>query len=338
MQIERRVLVTGASSGIGRDTAVKLSQLGWIVFGAARRTQMLETLRAEAGEHFHPIHLDVNDAASIARAADEIHARTAGYGVDAVVNNAGIAIAGALAEATDDDLRAQFETNVFGLMAVTRALLPNMIKRRSGRIVNVSSSGGLMSLPFVGGYHATKFAVEALSDALRWELSPFDVRVSLIEPGPIRTEFADKLVAATKTRNGEASVYHPVLARADAIKAWAERRMQGPEVVTRDIVHALTAAAPSSVLPATSSRARDRAVPVHAYAHQRLDRDEDDRPHTATAGRLTSGDAHVAERVITERRWPGTPAVGRRLVLGAVSTSSCASATPSAWEPRACQA
>jgi short-subunit dehydrogenase len=235
----KRVLITGASAGIGRDAARTCAKLGFDVYAGARRTLALEALKAEVGDRLHPIALDVNDASSIERARALILERTGGYGVDGVVNNAGIAVAGLLAEVTDVDMRAQFETNVFGLMAVTRAFLPEMMARRSGRIVNVSSSGGLVSLPFVGVYHATKFAVEALSDALRWELHPFDVRVSVIEPGPIRTEFGDKLVASTD-RVLPGSPYAPIFLDIDRMKAFAESQMSGPEVVTRDIVHALT--------------------------------------------------------------------------------------------------
>jgi short-subunit dehydrogenase len=118
-----------------------------------------------------------------------------------------------------------------------------MMARRSGRVINVSSSGGLVSLPFVGVYHATKFALEALSDTLRWELRPFGVRVSIIEPGPIRTEFGDKLVSSTD-RIPPGSPYAPLFADIGGIKAFAENRMSGPEVVTRDILHALTSRRP----------------------------------------------------------------------------------------------
>jgi NAD(P)-dependent dehydrogenase (short-subunit alcohol dehydrogenase family) len=234
-----RVLITGASAGIGRDAALTCAKLGFEVFAAARRAKALDALREEAGANLHPVELDVNDAASIERARAAILDLTGGYGIDGLVNNAGIAIAGALAEVTDSDMRAQFETNVFGLMAVTRAFLPAMMQRRRGRIVNVSSSGGLVSLPFVGAYHATKFAVEALSDALRWELRPFGIRVSVIEPGPIRTEFGDKLVGSAD-RILPGSPYAPLFTDIDRLKAFAEARMSGPAVVTRDIVHALS--------------------------------------------------------------------------------------------------
>jgi NADP-dependent 3-hydroxy acid dehydrogenase YdfG len=243
MEGRRRVLVTGASAGIGRHAALALSQRGFVVYAGARRVAALESLAREAGAGLVPVALDVNDATSIAEVAARILDETGGHGVDALVNNAGIAIAGPLADATDADIRAQFETNVFGVMAITRALLPQMIARRSGRIVMISSSGGQMSLPLVGVYHATKFALEALSDAYRWELHPFDIRVSIIEPGPIRTEFGDKL-AASQDRIGATSVYAPLLEHLDRVQRFAEARMHGPEIVTRDIVHALTARRP----------------------------------------------------------------------------------------------
>ncbi len=239
----KRVLVTGASAGIGRHVALALAKDGWQVFAAARRIERLRDLEREAGESLRPIALDVNDAGSIAAAAQQVFDATDGYGVDGLVNNAGIALAGALANVSDQDLRLQFETNVFGLMAVTRAFLPKMMERRRGRIVNVSSSGGQVSLPLVGVYHATKFALEALSDTLRWELRPFGIRVSVIAPGPIRTEFGDKLLSSV-SHAPAGSPYEPIFRRADDIREFAERRMQDPEVVTRDILHALSARRP----------------------------------------------------------------------------------------------
>jgi short-subunit dehydrogenase len=134
--------------------------------------------------------LDVTSATSLAVAT--LERRTKGYGIDVLVNNAGYGLVGPLETIDDADLRAQFDTNVFGLMAVTRAFLPAMRDRRAGRIINVSSVGGRMTFPLMGAYHASKYALEALSDALRLELLPMGVHVSLIEPGPIRTEFNDR--------------------------------------------------------------------------------------------------------------------------------------------------
>ena len=165
------ILVTGASSGIGRDTALALAASGFHVIAAARRVAALEALRdaAPAGT-ITPLRLDLDDAASIAEAVTAVDRLTSGRGIDALVNNAGYATAGALVDLSDADLRAQFETNVFGLMALTRALAPAMIERGRGRIVNVSSVSGRVPAPVLGAYHASKYALEALSDALRMEL------------------------------------------------------------------------------------------------------------------------------------------------------------------------
>lgn len=239
----RRVLVTGASSGIGQHVARALVGSGWLVFAGARRADRLAALQAELGPNLVPIALDVTDGASIAAAAAAIHERTGGYGLDAVVNNAGVAIAGPMAEVEEADLRAQFETNVLGLVAVTRAFLPAMIARRSGRIVNVGSTAGRIGQPMVGAYHATKYAVEALSDAYRMELAPLGITVSLLEPGPVRTEFGDKLKASVD-RVDPASPWAPVRANVAAVEKRAEGVMIGPEVIARDALHALTAARP----------------------------------------------------------------------------------------------
>lgn len=239
----RRVLVTGASSGIGQDLARTLARSGWTVFAGARRADRLAALQVELGPNLVPLTLDVTDGASIAAAAAAVHELTGGYGLDALVNNAGVAIAGPMAEIDEADLRAQFETNVFGLVAVTRAFLPAMMARRSGRIVNVGSTAGRISQPLVGAYHATKYAVEALSDAYRMELAPLGITVSLLEPGPVRTEFGDKLKASVD-RVDDGSPWAPIRANVAAIEARAERVMIGPDAIARDAIHALTASRP----------------------------------------------------------------------------------------------
>jgi NAD(P)-dependent dehydrogenase (short-subunit alcohol dehydrogenase family) len=186
------VLVAGATSGIGRATALYLARKGHRVFATGRRAAALETLAREAaGTKLETLPLDVTSPESIRAAQAEVDLRTNGYGLDALVNNAGYAELGPLEELSDERLRAQFNTNVFGLMGVTRAFVAQMRQRRSGRIVNVSSIGGRVTFPMVGAYHAAKYAVEALSDALRVELRAFGVRVVIIEPGSIDTEFSD---------------------------------------------------------------------------------------------------------------------------------------------------
>ena len=137
--------------------------------------------------------LDVANAASIAVAREEVDRRTDGKGIDVLVNNAGYGLPGPIETLDLDAVRAQFETNVFGLIATTQAFLPRMRERRSGRIVNVASILGHMTIPFLGAYCATKYAVESISDALRLELAPFGIRVVMVEPGTVKTGFAEPL-------------------------------------------------------------------------------------------------------------------------------------------------
>src|SRR4051812_9899071 len=192
---KQTILITGATAGIGRDTALHLTRAGHHVIASGRSVDALNELRREAagiaqGGRLDTVRLDVTDAASIAAAVAECDRLTAGHGVDVLVNNAGFGIAVPVAEISDDDLRAQFDTNVFGLVAMVRAFVPQMRARGRGRIVNVSSIGGKITLPFFGGYNSTKHAVESLSDAMRVELKPFGIQVSIVEPGAIRTNFA----------------------------------------------------------------------------------------------------------------------------------------------------
>jgi NAD(P)-dependent dehydrogenase (short-subunit alcohol dehydrogenase family) len=182
----RFIMVTGASSGIGRATAARLADAGHVVFGAARGATALDALAAEH-PRVRPLVLDVTDRASIDDARQQIGTWTAGHGLDVVVNVAGTLVLGPVEAVPEELMRAQFEVNVFGSLAVTRAFLPPMRERGAGRIVNVSSIMGRFALPGSGLYSASKFAMEAYSDALRIELAPFGVRVVLVEPGVIDT-------------------------------------------------------------------------------------------------------------------------------------------------------
>lgn len=240
----RRILVTGATSGIGLEVSRRFALMGWEVFATGRNAARRAAVATELGsERAHVIALDVDQRDSMLACKAEILDKTNGYGVDVVVNNAGFARMAPVAEVTDSDLRAHFETNVFAVVAVSQLFLPEMMARRDGRIINVSSSGGRMSLPFVGAYHGAKFAVEALSDAMRWELRPFGVRVSVIEPGPVRTPFADRLVESTSAV-APGSPYASVLLEVGRLQKMADRFMIDPSVVVRDIVHAATAKRP----------------------------------------------------------------------------------------------
>ena len=184
--ISKAVLITGCSTGIGRATAEHLAVRGWNVYATARKPESIADL-AQRG--CKTLALDVCDEASM-RAAVETVERTEGS-VGVLINNAGYGLEGAFEEVPMTDIRRQFETNVFGLIAMTQLVLPAMRRQRWGRIVNLSSMGGKLTFPGGAYYHATKHAVEALSDALRFEVKGFGIDVIVIQPGPIKTRFGD---------------------------------------------------------------------------------------------------------------------------------------------------
>lgn len=237
MSNAQTILITGATAGIGKHTAIYLYEKGHRVIATGRNERALAALR-ELG--LSTVAMDVTSRESIQRAVECVRELTDGKGVDVLVNNAGYGLLGPLEELSDEDVRAQFETNVFGLLAVTRAFLPAMHARGSGRVINVSSVGGRMVFPLGGAYHATKFAVEAMSDALRIELKQFGIDVSVIEPGYIATEFTATTVAHARKYQRPDSPY----ASAMEIVANAENTVAklavGPQSVARAIEHAAT--------------------------------------------------------------------------------------------------
>lgn len=241
------ILVTGATTGIGRHAALHLAKQGHRVIATGRNAAALQELAREAaGTGLATLRLDVTSAASIEDARRAVDEMTGGYGVDVLVNNAGYGAAAPLLESPDEEVRGQFETNVFGLLAVTRAFAPRMMDRRSGRIINVSSVGGRVTFPLFGAYNATKYAVESMSDALRNELRPFGIQVSIVEPGPIKTEFSNRSVADVARYQDAASRYASVFARADALKKQADGMSVSPAVVVRAIEKAATARRPAA--------------------------------------------------------------------------------------------
>jgi len=184
--VSKAVLITGCSTGIGHATALRLQRAGHKVYATARKPETLADLKSAGCT---ALALDVNDEPSMQSAVRFVEEREGAVGV--LINNAGYSQSGALETLPLERVRAQFETNVFGLLRLSQLVLPGMRRQRHGRIVNVGSVGGKLTFPGGGAYHAAKHAVEALSDALRWEVAGFGVDVVLIEPGFIRTSFAE---------------------------------------------------------------------------------------------------------------------------------------------------
>jgi NAD(P)-dependent dehydrogenase (short-subunit alcohol dehydrogenase family) len=234
----RTVLITGCSTGIGRDLAQRLAHAGSTVIATARRPETLADLPVALA-----LPLDVTDPASVATATEEVIRR---FGrIDVLVNNAGYALRGALEEVPVEDAQALFDVNVFGVLRMIRTVVPQMRRQGSGRIITISSIAGKCSTPGSGPYSATKFAVEALSDALRWELAPFGIQVVIIEPGSISTPFAATAQAHARTILANASSpYHALYARSAAVAASMRQQGAGPEAVSKVIQQAIEAARP----------------------------------------------------------------------------------------------
>ena len=231
-----RILVTGASSGIGFDTARQLAQAGHTVFAAARRTELMEPLR-EFG--VTPVFLDVCDEAAI----DACLAQTGP--IDILVNNAGFGYFGAIENVPLAEARRQLEVNVFGLASLCRKALPAMREQGFGRIINISSVAGRSCLYFGGWYHVSKYSVEALSDCLRMELKPFGIDVVLIEPGGIRTDWG--IIAAKHLAESSVGTAYEEEALRQSIvmdKGYKSQLLAKPSTVTRAILRAVKARRP----------------------------------------------------------------------------------------------
>jgi short-subunit dehydrogenase len=239
------ILITGATAGIGKSTAIYLVRRGHRVIASGRSEAALLKLKTELGlTPIETLVLDVADEQSIREAVLKVDLLTENRGIDVLINNAGFMIPGPLAELTDEDLRAQFNTNVFGLMSVTRAFLPKMFDRHAGKIINISSISGRIPAPLFGAYHASKYALEALSDALRMELHAFGIKVVIIEPGTIRTEFASRSVVAAKKALHPHSRYLAAFQDTDAMEAAANKIAVGPACVVHAIEKAVLSARP----------------------------------------------------------------------------------------------
>ena len=235
------VLITGCSTGIGRDLAQRLSQSGYQVVATARQVERLEALQVAL-----KLPLDVTLPDSV----EEAVARTLGqFGrIDGLVNNAGFAVCGALEEVPLQLVQQMFEVNVFGALRMIQAVAPAMRQQRAGQIINISSIAGKLSTPTNGAYSASKFALEALSDALRLELAPFGVTVVLVEPGAIKTCFDATAMSLTQPiLTNPSSPYRPLYQKGEQFEASMRHQEPGPEVVSLVVQRAIEAHKPKAL-------------------------------------------------------------------------------------------
>ena len=244
----RSVLVTGASTGIGRATALRLDGSGWRVFAGVRKESDAESLRQEGSPNLVPVILDVTEPEQIAAAAALVERESNG-GLDGLVNNAGVAVPGPLETIPLDDLRHQLEVNLIAYVAVTQAMLPQ-IRRAHGRVVFLASIGGRVAFPFAGPYHASKFATEAIGDVFRQELRPWGIEVAIIEPGSIDTPIWDR--GQQKATEVEAKspqtnlLYGAAIEKFRKVIADTAERGIPPEKVAKAIAHALESSRPKT--------------------------------------------------------------------------------------------
>jgi NAD(P)-dependent dehydrogenase (short-subunit alcohol dehydrogenase family) len=248
----KAVLITGCSSGIGRASAVRLARKGWTVYASARRPESIADL-ADAG--CRTLTLDVTDEDSMRAAVAEVEREQGSVGV--LINNAGYSQSGPVEQIEMEAVRRQFETNVFGVVALTQLVLPNMREQRWGKIVNIGSMGGRLTFPGGGYYHATKHALEAISDALRFEVRGFGIDTILIEPGLIVTDFGTAAVASMDGVSDD-GVYGEFNAKVAALtKDTYEGPMRhlggGPDVVAKAIEKAISRRRPPARVRVTPS-------------------------------------------------------------------------------------
>lgn len=245
-EISKAVLITGCSTGIGRATAERFANNGWDTYATARRIEAVKDLE-DVG--CRTLALDVCDEESMVAAVKAVEAECGAVGV--LVNNAGFSVTGAIEEVPIDEVRRQFDTNVFGLVRMCQLVLPGMRSQGWGRIINIGSMGGKLTFPGMGFYHGTKYALEAISDALRFEVRPFGVGVSLVEPGIIKTAFGETAThnldaagsseTSTVYRSFNAAISKKLAEQYDGLVG---RMAAGPDSVAKAIEHAATARVP----------------------------------------------------------------------------------------------
>ncbi len=244
------VVITGASTGIGAACALHLDQLGFQVFAGVRTEHDGRALQSHASARLIPIMLDVTQEDSILAARDAVAARVASAGLSGLVNNAGFALAGPLELLSMSDLRKQLEVNVIGQVAVSQAFLP-LLRQARGRIVNMGSIAGRAATPFLGAYCSSKFALESLSDALRCEVRPWGVSVSLVEPGAVQSEIWERSrthaeATLSQTRPEQLALYRIQLEKLRDLTVKVQRRAIPAIAVAKVVAQALTATRPKT--------------------------------------------------------------------------------------------
>ncbi len=244
----RAVVITGASTGIGAACARHLDRLGFRVFAGVRRPEDGAALQKECSHRLIPIELDLTDPSTIEKAQVLVSESVANVGLFGLINNAGIAVVGPVETVPIPDLRQQLEVNVIGQVAITQTFLPLMRQAR-GRIVNMGSIAGLSTMPLMGPYSASKFALEAITDALRLEVQQWGIHVSIIEPGAIATPIWNKSAIEAAEREAEIeselrALYKPMIAAVRKVVGQASKRAIAPEAVAKAVESALTAPSP----------------------------------------------------------------------------------------------
>lgn len=239
--MKKIALITGASSGIGKITALELSEAGFTVYAAARRTERTEDIKSDK---IIPITLDLTDDESIKNCVNTI--LDTEKHIDVLVNNAGYGSYGAVEDVSPEEARRQFDVNVFGLARLVQLVAPSMRAQKCGRIINISSMAGKVWTSFGGWYHATKFAVEGLSDCMRVELAPFGIDVIVIEPGCIKTPWGE-IAADNLEKTAVGGAYEKAAAKtAKTMRKLYSMNITKPEAIAKTIKKAVTAKKPKT--------------------------------------------------------------------------------------------
>jgi NAD(P)-dependent dehydrogenase (short-subunit alcohol dehydrogenase family) len=248
MKAESVALVTGSSSGIGFEIALHLARNGYKTYASTRNLEKSKDITQVATREKLPVEvvqLDVDEDSSVKQAVDKIVA-TEDQRIDVLVNNAGYGLFGALEDLSIAEMKAQFETNFFGVIRVTQQVIPVMRKQKSGTIVNISSVGGRIGIPGLSAYHSTKFALEGLSESISYELEPFGIKVVLIEPGFIRTNIMNSSIIAKKAQDQKSPYFSLTQQLERSFKAAMVNTSASstPEVVAKVVVQAITSESP----------------------------------------------------------------------------------------------